>query len=110
MFQQILAITIILLVISRIFWQKKKHNISGTEFWFWIIFWLLALVGMLFLKKIDQAVATFGFSARGIDILLYATVILLLYFVFRIRLRLEKVEKSITIVTREIASHNAEKK
>ena len=103
MFQQILAITIILFVISRISWQKKRQNISGAEFWFWTIFWLLALVGVLLLKKIDQAVAILGFSAQGIDILLYATVILLLYFIFRIRLRLEKVEKSITILTREIA-------
>lgn len=106
MFQQIIALIIIAFFLSRLCWQKKKNHISFNEFLFWLVFWLLAGAVVIFLKSIDRFVADLGFSGSGIEVLLYLSVALIFYFVFRLRLRLEKIEKDITKVVENIAIKN----
>ncbi|MBU1349803.1 DUF2304 domain-containing protein [Patescibacteria group bacterium] len=107
MFQQIIALIIIIFFISKLFWQKKKQQIKRNEFIFWIIFWALSGIAVLFLKKIDQLVSNLGFSSSGIDILFYIAVIILFYFILKLRLKFEKMNKNITKIVREIALKNA---
>lgn len=103
MWQQYLAIFIILFFLSRVFWQWRKNHISKSEFIFWIVFWCLAGFAIIFLKDIDKLVAKLGFSGSGIDILLYLSIVLLFYYIFRLRLRIEKIERDITKIIRDIA-------
>ena len=102
MFQQIIALIIILFFISRLFWQKKKKQISNNEFLFWFLFWILSGLAIIFLKTLDKIVANLGFSGSGIEILFYLAVIVLFYLVFKLRIRLEKINKNITKIIREI--------
>ncbi|MDD5291132.1 MAG: DUF2304 domain-containing protein [Patescibacteria group bacterium] len=103
MLQQIIALIIIAFFLARLFWQKQKKQIGANEFIFWLIFWLLAASAIIVLKWIDRLVASLGFSASGIDILIYIAVAVLFYFIFRLRLRLEKMEKDITKIVRKIS-------
>ncbi|MFA6106607.1 MAG: DUF2304 family protein [Patescibacteria group bacterium] len=103
MIQQILAIAVILFFIARLYWQRKKDEISRAELSFWLAFFLLAGLAIVFIKYIDEFVAGLGFSATGINVLFYAAVVLLFYVVFRLRLRQEKIERNITKIVREIA-------
>jgi hypothetical protein len=103
MFQQIIALIIIAFFLSRLGWQKKKKNIRSREFLFWLVFWLAAAGAILALKQIDGFLSGLGFSGKGIDVLFYLAVILLFYLVFKIRLRIENMEKNITEIAREIA-------
>ncbi|MEA3463648.1 MAG: DUF2304 domain-containing protein [Patescibacteria group bacterium] len=100
--QQIIALIIIAFFLSRLFWQKQKKQISANEFIFWLFFWLLAAGAIICLKWIDKLAVSLGFSARGIEVLLYIAVVILFYFIFKLRLRLEKMEKNITKIVREI--------
>lgn len=104
MIQQILAALIVFSFLGRLIWQKKQKKISGGEFAFWLIFWFFVLLAILFLKFIDSFVANLGFSASGIDVLIYLAVAVLFYFVFRLRIKLEKIERDITKMVREISS------
>lgn len=106
MFQQTLALIIILFFISRILWQKKKKQINANEFLFWLFFWILAGMAILFIKWIDRLVYFLGFSGAGIDILFYITVIILIYLVFKIRIRQARIEKNITEIVRKTALKN----
>ncbi len=106
MFQQTIALIIIAFFLARLFWQKQKKQIGAGEFIFWLVFWLLAAIAMICLKWIDRLVAGLGFSAMGIEVLLYIAVAILFYFIFRLRLRLEKIEKDITKIVRNIALKN----
>ena len=106
MFQQIIALIIIAFFLARLFWQKQKKQVNANEFIFWLIFWLFAATAIISLKWIDKLVASIGFSGSGIDILLYITVIILLYLIFKLRLRLVKIEKDITKIVRNIAIKN----
>ncbi len=103
MLQQLIAIIIIIFFIFRLYWQKQKNQISKNEFIFWLVFWLSSMMAVLALKKIDQFVADLGFSGSGIDILIYLAIVFLFYIIFRLRLRMEKIEKNITEIVRTIS-------
>ena len=82
MLQQFIALVVIGFFAIRLFFQKKNNKISKNEFLFWLIFWLIAGVAVLFLKKIDLLVANLGFSSSGIDVLLYIGIVLLFSLAF----------------------------
>ncbi len=107
MFQQVIALIIIAFFLARLFWQKQKKQIAASDFIFWLIFWLLSAGAVIFLKWIDKLVADLGFSGSGIEVLLYLGVAILFYFIFRLRLRLEKIEQDITKIVREISLSRA---
>lgn len=106
MLQQIIALIIISFLLARLFWQKQKKQIKAVEFLFWLIFWMLAALAIIFIKQIDTVVAELGFSGSGIEVLLYLAVVILFYLVFRIRIKLAKIEKEVTKVVRNIAINN----
>ena len=110
MLQQVLALIIIIFFISRLFWQKKKGLLGINEFMFWLIFWVIAALAIVFIKWIDELVAGLGFTGSGIEVLLYLGVVILFYFIFRLRLRLEKIERNITEIVRSIANNNLNNK
>jgi|WetSurMetagenome_2_1015567.scaffolds.fasta_scaffold603366_2 small membrane protein len=103
MLQQLLALLIIIFFLSRLFWQKKKNEISVVEFIFWLCFWFLAMLAIIFIHSIDEFVASLGFSSSGINILFYIGTIILFYLILKLRLRLEKIERHVTKIVREIA-------
>ncbi|MEI7452056.1 MAG: DUF2304 domain-containing protein [Candidatus Falkowbacteria bacterium] len=103
MIQQLIAIIIIAFFISRVFQQKKKNEIGKNEFTFWLGFWTIAGLAIVFIKTIDKAVMFMGFSGSGINFLFYIAVMMLFYLIFKMRLRIVKLEKQITDVVREVA-------
>jgi len=96
MLQQFIAIIIILFFLLLLFKQKRKKEINGSEFLLWLIFWLLALAAIIFIKKIDALLAILGFSGAAINFLVYLAVLVLLYQVFRLRLKIAKMDKNIS--------------
>jgi hypothetical protein len=106
MLQQTIALIIIAFFLLRLIKQKQKKEINANEFFLWLFFWFLSALAIIFLKKIDALVASLGFSGSGIDILLYIGVISLFYFIFKLRLRLEKMENNISELVRQEATRN----
>ena len=100
MFQQIIAVIVILFFLSRLFWQRKKGGVSGNEFLFWLAFWTLSIAAIVSVKSLDRLAASFGISSSGIDILSYIAILVLFYLVFRIRIRLEKFDRNLTVLAR----------
>jgi small membrane protein len=103
MLQQPIALIVILFFVSRLIFLKKNKKIAGGEFIFWLAFWILAAVSVLFLKSLDRLVAGLGFSASAINILVYVAVIVLFYLNFRLRLKVEKMDRDITKLARALA-------
>ncbi|MFA5155398.1 MAG: DUF2304 family protein [Patescibacteria group bacterium] len=101
--QQAVALIIIICFLFRAAVQKKKNEISATEFRLWLAFWLLAALAVIFLKRIDQMLQALGFSLSGISFLFYLGVIALFYLVFRLRLSLAKLDRQLTEIARQIA-------
>ena len=103
MLQKVLALIIIAFFLAKLLWQQHKRQLSWTEFFFWLIFWLLSAVAILMLDDVDRLVARLGFSGSGIDVVLYVGFALLLYFVFRLRMKIEKMDHQLTTLVSLIA-------
>jgi hypothetical protein len=103
MIQQSLAIFIIVFFIIRLFLQKRKGTISGAEFLLWFFFWSASLLVIVFIRQIDSMVAYLGFSSSGINVLLYLSIAWLFNLLFRVRLKIEKLEKEISELCHAIA-------
>ncbi len=103
MFQQVVALIIIFYFIFRLIVQKRRNQLSSNEFKFWLFFWVLAIIAISFLKQLDNLVAQMGFSASGIDILLYIGFVILFYLVLKLRLKIEKMDRNITKIVQNIA-------
>lgn len=107
--QQILALLVILFFITRLGKQRRKKQISGSEFALWLGFWLLSALAIIFLKQLDKWAASLGFSASGINLLFYVATLFLFYLVFKLRLHLARLDKDLTILARQQALEDAKK-
>jgi hypothetical protein len=103
MLQQLIALALITIFIWRLSEQKKKKKIGQNEFVLWLSFWLLGAIAIIFIKELDRLVGALGFSGSGINFLLYLTVMILFYMVFKLRLSLAKMDSNLTEIVRKIA-------
>ena len=109
MYQLIFALLLIAYFLAKLFLQKKQSRISLNEFYFWLVFWLGALLLVFGLKQLDAFVKQLGFTASGIQVLLYFGVAVLFYLIFRLRLKQEKLEESITKLVEALALSGKDK-
>ena len=80
----------------------KSREISGLEFVLWTFIWgglVTVIIASTTVFKITKSLGT----GRPIDVIVYASIILLFYLIFRTYTKLENIERSITKITREIA-------
>lgn len=106
MFQQVIALSIIAIFVWRLINQKRKNKLGKNEFIVWLSFWLLGALAIIFIRQIDNLVIALGFSGSGINFLIYLSVIILFYLVFKLRLSIAKTEANITKITRHLALNN----
>ncbi len=102
MLQQAIALVFIAIFIWRLLVQKKKKQINGNEFIFWLSFWVIGALAIIFIRFLDRLLVSAGFSGSGINFLLYLAVITLFYLVFKLRLKLSKLDKNLSDLVREI--------
>lgn len=103
MWQQIFALILIIFFIWRLVAQKKKKQIGYNEFILWLSFWLFGALAIIFIKQLDKLLAYLGFSSPGINFLLYIAILILFYFIFKMRLKIAKLEKQLTKIVRHLA-------
>lgn len=86
----------------RIYKQLKSQKLTLGSFWGWLILWLLVLV-VFWLPDSTGYLAQFLGITRGADLMIYLSVLLIFYLLFKIFVRLNKIEESITKVVRREA-------
>ncbi|MFA5358324.1 MAG: DUF2304 family protein [Patescibacteria group bacterium] len=99
---KILLLIFILFVLLRTVFRFVKKEIRGRELLAWLIFWLLVGAAVVLPQTTDVLANKLGVG-RGADLLVYVSVLVLFYIVFRILVRQERIEREITRVVREIA-------
>jgi hypothetical protein len=97
---QILIIAFAIFALIRVFTKFKARQLSIGWFVFWLVFWVLAGVVVL-LPQTTEMVARWVGVGRGVDVAIYFSIVLLFYLVFRIFLKIQSIEGSITKLTRE---------
>jgi small membrane protein len=106
---QILLLIFALFAFSRVILRLKDNQISVREFLFWGFIWLTAIIVSI-QPDIITFISTFVGIGRGVDVLIYVSITLLFYIIFRILIKIEKLQQEITTLTRAIAIKNVQDK
>ncbi len=75
----------------------------------WILFWLLVIIVALLPDTASALAKLFGVG-RGADLVVYLALALLFYLLFRFNIKLEKISREITTLTRELSLRPDDKK
>lgn len=102
---QVFISLFVIFAIWRLIVKFKKVELKNSEFWLWLLFWILAGV-VAWLPGITTEAANLLGIGRGADLVFYVSLIVLFYLIFRIYLKLEKMERNITKLVRRDAIDN----
>lgn len=106
---QILFIPFIIFALSRVILRAREKVISSQIALFWTLIWLAALTGVMLPNTTTKLAAYFGVG-RGVDVIVYLSLALLFYLVFRIFVLIEDLRHDITNLVRIIALKSSKKK
>lgn len=106
--QLILSVLIIFIIIKTLISFNKKQ-ITRLFFILWNFFWLIVLYFIFYPGFLVGLAKRLGVG-RGVDLAIYVSVICLFYLIYKLFIKIEKIEKQITKIVREIAIKNAKNK
>ena len=105
---QIFLLAVVIFAISRVYLRLKEGVITTRMAFFWFLIWIAALVGIT-LPATTTKIAEFFGVGRGVDIIVYISLALLFYLVFRIYVMIEDLRHQITYIIREVALSGSSK-
>lgn len=105
---QLLLILFILFAISRVLLRLKEKVISNQVALFWTLVWIAALIGITLPNTTSKLASYFGVG-RGVDIIVYISLALLFYLVFRIFVMIQDIRQEITHLVRIVAIQKSSK-
>jgi len=106
---QLLVTIFIVFILLKLFLQKQKNKISLLSFLIWVLLWLIVLVVFWIPDSTSYLAAWLGIG-RGADLVVYVSILVIFYMIFKIFVRLNKIEEDITKVVREDAIKNVKEK
>ncbi len=106
---QIILVLFIIFVVLAIISKYKRKEITAKEFIFWLVFWALVLAAVVYPKNTDRIAQLVGVG-RGADLLVYISILILFFIVFKIFVKLEKIDADITKIIRKIALDEGKRK
>lgn len=99
---QFALILFILFAASRAYLRFKGGNLQFGAFLFWLGIWGAAAIA-IFLPEETSKIAKWAGIGRGADIIIYTSIALLFYLVFRLHVMLESQHSEVSRLIREIA-------
>jgi len=99
---QVLMILFALFAWSRAFLRIRDKEISIREFLFWSAIWATTILVSVYPDVMWVITDMLGIG-RAVDVLIYSSIILLFYLMFRVYVNTEKQSHQLTKLVREIA-------
>lgn len=106
---QTVIIVFTLFALSRIYLRFREGKVSKGEALFWTLIWC-AVVVLVFIPQVTDYFADLLGIKRGINIVIYVSIILLFYLLFRLYVKIDTMNQDITKIVREIALQKEVKK
>lgn len=88
--------------ISRVFLRFKSKELTLAGFIFWMIIWLTIFAGTLFPIYSIGLAKIIGIG-RGVDSAFFVSILLLFYLIFRLYIKLDKIDKDITELSTKVS-------
>jgi len=105
---QSMALVFVTFAASRAVLRAKDKKITIIELFFWLGIWG-GLIFVVFFPNIISRVADLVGIKRGIDVIIYTSVGIIFYLIFRLYVKLEDIDREITKVVREVALNKKKK-
>lgn len=99
---QLIFSVFLLFAASRVFLRLKDGSLTLKSFIFWFSLFIVALIGV-FEPELTTLIAQKLGIMRGSDAVIYASIILLFYLIFRTNVMLENLRHDLTKLVRLIA-------
>lgn len=109
MILQITLIVFLLFAVSRVLLQLRQRNLTLGSFLFWGSIFIAAIVGVVNPSVTTQVAQVLGIG-RGADVVIYFSIVMLFYLIFRLTVTIEEMRYEITHIIRTIALNNVKKK
>ena len=103
---QIIILLVIAIIVLKSFRKLLKKELSIWLFSIWFVLWLGVALVDLFPVTINRLADILGVG-RGVDLMIYAGLLILFYLVFRINVAINKVNKKFSKIVKEISLHNS---
>ncbi len=101
---QIVTIIAVLYLLVRTAAKYRKREITLKESIGWGILWFAVGIVVLYPRLTDRVAAEIGLkTATGIDLVVYVAVGVVFYLVFRLFVRIERIERDMTKIVRHVA-------
>lgn len=104
---QFFAIIFCFFALWRVIAKFRRRELKISEFVMWSVFWAAVGVAFVIPESLTKLANLLGIG-RGADLVLYVAVVVMFYLMFRIFVRLEKMEREITKVVRQDALASAQ--
>lgn len=99
---QIIAGLFAIFALSRALLRFREGKLSSFAFIFWFIVWVLGMVTILFPNLTSILSAYIGIG-RGADAVIYASIVVIFYLIFRVYIKIEDTQKQMTELVRRIS-------
>ncbi len=99
---QFLLLPCVLLALGKVLHTYRARGLRTLEFLFWTLVWL----GTAFIIASPDVTSVLAHQlgiGRGADLIIYASLLLVFYLIFRIHLALDRIEQEVTEIVRAIA-------
>ncbi len=107
---QIAIVTFSLFVIIRVIIKYTQHAISFKEWITWTILWSIVGVATALPQTTDIVASKVGLeTGRGVDLVVYISIPVIFYILFRLFAKIDRLESDITKIVREIAIRDINK-
>ncbi|KZX14497.1 hypothetical protein MBCUT_20690 [Methanobrevibacter cuticularis] len=108
MLYQILVVIIAILAVLLLFGRYQNKKTSLQTFLLWAVLWIVLGIFTL-VPESSSALANFLGIGRGLDLIIIFGLIGAFYLIFRVYLRIEKLDQDVSKLIRLIAIENEEK-
>lgn len=102
---QLILVGFLLFAISRVYLRAREGTLKLGEILFWGSLFAIAIFGVIDPNFTNYVANILGIG-RGADVVVYISIVLLFYLIFRTNVMLENIRHEITKLVREIALQN----
>lgn len=99
---QIFLVIFILFASSRVLLRFKEGQLHLGSLLFWLLIWLAAFLALILPNQTTKLAQLLGIG-RGVDVVIYISLAILFYLVFRLHILVENQNTRISQLIREIS-------
>jgi hypothetical protein len=92
----------VLIALAKVIHTYRQQGIRAREFRFWTLVWAGTALIVAFPDTTSFLAHLLGIG-RGADLIMYASLLIAFYLIFRIHLALDRLEQEVTAIVRAIA-------